>query len=159
MYNDCQEVGMTKRRKTYRLSDETLAQLAWLQDDTGLDATAVVTLALADLFKRRRHARLVKSSDGWWSLMMGEKPIVSIRDKTLELMTKREPDLVAKLQEEGLPTDAALVGFGTLLLLVRACEDDNTNIVVAAEFIEAERRLLGLGGGTGTDSAGKGSGF
>ena len=61
---------MVKRSKHYRLSDDTLARIAWLQTYYDLDATAIVTMAVAELYENRRLGRAENAKES----KIGEKP-------------------------------------------------------------------------------------
>ena len=129
---------MAKTPKQFRLSDETVARLSWLQKHTDLDATAVVTLAVSELYERHRPARLESDGDGWWTLIVRETPVAKIDDYTIEKLRQRRPQLIERLQGDGLPASEAI----TFLFRVMATGNGG-EIILTDEWIKAEAEILG----------------
>ena len=129
---------MAKTPKQFRLSDETVARLGWLQKHTDLDATAVVTLAVSELYERHRPARLEPSGEGWWMLIVRETPVAKIDDHTIEKLRQRRPELIDRLQGDGLPASEAI----TFLFRIMAAGNGG-EIILTDEWIKAEAEILG----------------
>jgi hypothetical protein len=128
---------MTKTPKQFRLSDETVARLNWLQRHTDLDATAVVTLAVSELYERHRPARLEPNGDGWWTLIVRETPVAKIDDYTIEKLGQRRPELIDRLQGDGLPASEAI----TFLFRIMAAGNGG-EIILTDEWIKTEAEIL-----------------
>jgi hypothetical protein len=129
---------MAKTPKQFRLSDETVARLNWLQKHTDLDATAVVTLAVSELYERHRPARLKPSGEGWWTLIVRETPVARIDHDTIERLGQRRPELIDRLQGDGLPASEAI----TFLFRIMAAGNGG-EIVLTDEWIKTEAEILG----------------
>jgi hypothetical protein len=129
---------MAKTPKQFRLSDETVARLSWLQRHTELDATAVVTLAVSELYERHRQARLEPNSEGWWRLVVSGTPVAKIEDRAMEKLRETKPEFIDRLQSEGLPANEAI----TFLFSVMAASSGG-EIVLTDEWIESEVAFLG----------------
>ena len=128
---------MAKTPKQFRLSDETVARLGWLQKHTDLDATAVVTLAVSELYERHRPARLEPSGEGWWVLVVRETPVAKIENRTIGKLRQRKPELIDRLQGEGVPASEAI----TFLFSIMAAGNGG-EIILTDEWIKAEAELL-----------------
>lgn len=124
---------MTKTPKQFRLSDETVARLGWLQKHTNLDATAVVTLAVGELYERHRQARLEPNSDGWWKLVVSGIPVAKIEGCTVEKLRESKPEFIDRLQRDGLPASEAI----TFLLSIMAASSGG-EVILTDEWPEEE---------------------
>lgn len=128
---------MAKTPKQFRLSDETVARLRWLQKHMDLDATAVVTLAVGELYERHRQARLEPSGEGWWRLVVSGTPVAKIEDRTIKKLRQNRPELINQLQSEGLPASEAIT-----FLFISMAASSGGEIVLLGEWIKTEAELL-----------------
>ncbi len=107
--------------RTYRFSEETLAQIEWLAARLGgLDATSVLRQAIAELYHRKQaewKARLVDQGDGSYTLQVGERTLAQVNASVLDKLPEGE--------REGILTgDADGLSVLTLLLLGAAAGDE-----------------------------------
>lgn len=110
---------MTKKPVQFRLSDNTLARLDWLQQRLDLNRSQVVRLAVAEMYKRHRQTQLVEVDDGRWALMMGEVAIAQIEEEELDALIETDPNLVGWLRA-GVPDEIALARLLLSVLKVGA---------------------------------------
>ena len=124
------------KRVQFRLSEETLARLDWLGRLLDLNRSQVVRLAVAELYRRYRRARLVEQGEGW-VLLLGEQPIAWGDRRVLDRLAAAQPEFVARLRE-GMSDGAAL---GGLLLMLAAGGEEGEGIWLSQNYVEAETRL------------------
>ena len=107
--------------RTYRFSEETLAQIEWLAARLGgLDATSVLRQAVADLYHRKQaewRACLVDQGDGSYALQIGERMLARVDASVLDKLPEDEREGILTGEADGL---SAL----TLLLLGAAAGDE-----------------------------------
>ena len=107
--------------RTYRFSEETLAQIEWLAARLGgLDATSVLRQAVAELYHRKQaewRACLVDQGDGSYTLQVGERTLAQVNASVLDKLPEGEREGILTGEADGL---SAL----TLLLLGAAAGDE-----------------------------------
>lgn len=107
--------------RTYRFSEETLAQIEWLAARLGgLDATSVLRQAVAELYHRKQaewKSCLVDQGDGSYTLQVGERVLAQVDASVLDKLPEDEREGILTGKADGL---SAL----TLLLLGAAAGDE-----------------------------------
>jgi hypothetical protein len=107
--------------RTYRFSEETLAEIEWLAARLGgLDATSVLRQAVAELYQRKQaawKARLVDQGDGSYALHVGERTLARVDASVLDKLPDGEREGILTGEADGLSALA-------LLLLGAAVGDD-----------------------------------
>lgn len=138
------------KRVQFRLSEETLARLDWLGRLLDLNRSQVVRLAVAELYQRHCHARLVEQGDGW-ALLLGEQPIAWGERSVLDRLGTSQPEFVERLRE-GMADGEAL---GGLLLMLLAGGEEGEGVWLSQNYIEAEASLRGGESQAGGQGAGR----